>query len=155
LIVGVNENDDTITLESNVWLTFANVATVTGNSGSNILNISSLTGAYDLVNNGNYSDDNYPIRDIVYVGDSILVDNNTSKVVSTVDYVNGRITLASNLSSNTNSYLAVNRKFIANSSTSSSQIKIYGPTGLQYIPELATEDGQSITTEDGYTILLG
>jgi hypothetical protein len=155
LIVAVNTNNDTITLESNVWLTFANVATVTGNANSKILNISSLTGTYDLFNNGNYSDSNYPIRDIVFVGDTILVDNNTSRTVSTVDYVNGRITLSSNLSSTTNSTLAVKRTFTANSTLDSSQIKIYGPEGLQYIPELVTEDGQSITTEDGYTILLG
>ena len=154
-VVSVDSVANTITIASNVWLTYANVAVVTGNSGSNALNITSLTGLYDLVNNGDYSDTEYPIRDIVYKGDVILVDNNTSKVVNTVDYVNGKIYLTSNLSSAANSYLSVKRTFVANSTPTSNQIKIYGPVGYAYIPELATEDGDSITTEDEITILLG
>ncbi len=154
-IIGVNGDEGTITLASNVWLTYANVAVVTGNSGSNTLNITSLTGLYDLMNNGNYTDSEYPIKDIVYEGDVILVDNNTSKVVNSVDYVNKKIYLTSNLSSTTNSYLSVKRTFVANSSLSSSQIKITSPVGLAYIPELTTEDGITITTEDGKIILLG
>ena len=154
-VVSVNESSNTVTLASNVWLTYSNVAVVTGNSGSNTLNITSLTGLYDLMNNGNYSDSSYPLKDIVFVGDRVLVDNNTSKVVNAIDYVQGKIYLTANLSTATNSYLNVNRTFIANSSISSNQIKIYGPVGLSYIPELITQDGQSITTEDGNLILLG
>jgi hypothetical protein len=154
-IVAVNDAANTVTLASNVWLTYANVAVVTGNSGSNVLNITSLTGLYDLMNNGNYSDSQNPIRDIVYRGDVVLVDNNTSKVVNTVDYVNKKIYLTTNLSSTTNSYIAVKRTFIANSTISSNQIKIYGSAGLPYIPELTTEDGDTLITEDGKTILLG
>jgi hypothetical protein len=107
------------------------------------------------MNNGNYSDPEYPIRDIVYRGDVILVDNNTSKTVNTVDYVNGKIYLTGNLSSATNSYLDVKRTFIANSSLSSSQIQVYGSVGYAYIPELTTEDGVTITAEDETIILLG
>jgi hypothetical protein len=154
-IIDVSNEANTVTLESNVWLTYANVAVVTGNSGSNVLNITSLTGLYDLMNNGNYSDSEYPIRDIVYKGDVILVDNNTSKTVNTVDYINGKIYLTSNLSSNANSYLDVKRTFVANSTLTSSQIKLYGPIGLTYIPEITTEDGDNITTEDEKIILLG
>jgi hypothetical protein len=154
-VVSVNESSNTVTLASNVWLTYSNVAVVTGNSGSNTLNITSLTGLYDLMNNGNYSDPTYPLKDIVFVGDKVLVGNNTSKVVNAIDYVKGKIYLTANLSAATNSYLNVNRTFIANSSISSNQIKIYGPVGLSYIPELITQDGQSITTEDGNLILLG
>lgn len=154
-IIGVDNEANTITIASNVWLTYANVAVVTGNSGSNVLNITSLTGLYDLMNNGNYSDSEYPIRDIVYKGDVVLVDNNTSKTVNTVDYINGKIYLTSNLSSNANSYLDVKRTFVANSTLTSSQIKLYGPVGLTYIPELTTEDGDNITTEDENIILLG
>jgi hypothetical protein len=43
-VVSVNDAANTITLANNVWLTYANVAVVTGNSGSNVLNITSLTG---------------------------------------------------------------------------------------------------------------
>ena len=86
-IISVNGSANTITLASNVILTYSNVAVVTGASGQNTLNITSLTGKYDLMNNGNYKYPAYPIRDIVYVGDTILVDNNTSKIVKTVDYL--------------------------------------------------------------------
>jgi hypothetical protein len=154
-VVSIDPVANTITLASNVWLTYANVATATGNSGSNVLNITSVTGLYDIVNNGNYSDKKYPLKDIVYSGDVVLVDNNTSKVVNTVDYTHGKIYLTSNLTSAANSYLAVKRTFVANSSLSSSQIKIFGAVGTAYIPELTTEDGVTITTEDGTTILLG
>jgi hypothetical protein len=150
-IVNVNTEANTITLSSNVWLTFANVATVTGNSGANVINITALTGKYDIVNNGNYSNTAYPLKDIVYTGDKVLVDNNTSKTVSTVDYINGKIYLTANLTANVNSYLAVNRTF----SATGNNIIIYGPIGLQYIPQLITENGNTITTEDGRIILLG
>ena len=83
------------------------------------------------------------------------MDNNTSKVVNTVDYVNKKIYLTTNLSSTTNSYIAVKRTFIANSTISSNQIQVYGSAGLPYIPELATEDGDTLITEDEKTILLG
>ena len=154
-VIAVNDAANTVTIASNVYLTYANVAVVTGNSGSNVLNITSLTGLYDLMNNGNYSDSEYPIKDIVYKGDIVLVDNNTSKTVNTVDYINGKIYLTSNLSSNANSYLDVKRTFVANSSLSSNQIKVYGSLGFAYIPELTTEDGDTIITEDEKTILLG
>ena len=150
-IVAVNSAANTVTISSNIWLTFANVAVVTGNSGANVINITSLTGKYDIVNNGNYSNTAYPLKDIVYAGDKVLVDNNTSKTVSTVDYVNGRIYLTANLSANANSYMAVNRTF----SATGNNVIIYGPIGLQYNPSLSTEDGRIITTEDGQIILLG
>jgi hypothetical protein len=151
-VVSVNFSSNTITLSSNVWLTFANVATITGNNGSNVINIKTLTGAYDIVNNRNYSNTSYPLKDIVYAGDKILVANNTSKTVSSVDYSNGKIYLTTNLTANANSYMAVNRTF---STSLANNITIYGPIGLQYIPELTTENGRTITTEDGRILLLG
>jgi hypothetical protein len=155
-VVSVNAAANTVTLESNVWLTYANVAFVSGNSGSNVINIRSLTSAYNIVNNGQYSNTDYPIKDIVYVGDTILVDNNTSKVVQSVDFENDKIYLTANLTSNVgNTLMSVNRTFIANTALNSRQIFIYGAVGQVYIPELTTEDGLSITTEDGRTLLLG
>jgi hypothetical protein len=154
-IVSVNGAANTITLASNVFLTYSNVAVVTGTSGSNTLNITSLTGNYDLMNNGNYKYPTQPIRDIVYVGDTILVDNNTSKIVKTVDYTNDKIVLTTNLTSTTNSYLSVKRKFVANSTVSSNQVKITSSIGIPYVPQIITQDGNLITTENEETILLG
>ena len=110
-----------------------------------------MTGAYDIINNGHYSNTAYPLKDIVYAGDKVLVDNNTSKTVSTVDYANGKIYLTANLTANANSYMAVNRTF----SATGNNVVIYGPIGLQYIPEITTEDYRTLTTEDNRKLLLG
>ena len=156
----VSVDATSVTLGSNVWLTYSNVATVTGTSGSNTLNITSLTGVYDIVNGGKYTDAKYPIKDIIYSGDKILVDNNTSKTVNTVDYVNGKIYLTTNLTSTTNSFISVNRTYIANSVSTECQIKVYAAHGIDnggaaYTQSLGIEDGTSLITEDGYLILLG
>ena len=156
LIIDLNANNKTITIDSNVWLTYANVASITGNSGSNVINITALTGTYDILNNGNYSDMDYPLKDIVFAGDKVLVGNNTSKTVREVDYENGLIYLTTNLSTNSNSLMSVKRTFIANSQINYNQIKLYGAVGQQYIlPYLTTEDGLIITTEDGKILLIG
>jgi len=147
----VNEviSNTQIVIDETPWLTYSNVATVTALANSNTINITSLTDAYNIINNGAFSNTDYPLKDIVYAGDNVLVANNTSKKVKSVDYENGIITLTSNLSSNANSYLTVNRTFEA------TDVTIFGPIGLQYIPELITENGESLTTEDNRIILLG
>jgi len=155
-VVSVDGASNTVTISSNVWLTYSNVAVVSGNASSNIINIKSITNSYNVINNGRYSNTSYPIKDIVYVGDTILVDNNTSKLVSWVDYTNNRIILSSTLSSNvSNSYLSVNRTFLANSYVSNEQIHIYGPVGQIYVPYIITEDENQLITESGEELILG
>ena len=152
-IVSIDTVSNTVTLTSNTWLTFGNVAYVSASTGSNVINILSLTGTYDIINNGQYSNTSYPLKDIVYAGDRILIGSNTSnsKTVSSVDYVNGIIYLSSNANlTSTNTRLSVNRTLSAQTS-----VRIYGPIGLQYIPQLATESGDILTTEAGEIILLG
>ena len=150
-ITNVDTTANTVTIASNIWLTYPNVAIVTGTTGTNTINITSITNSYNIVNNGVFSNTAYPLKDIVYAGDKVLVDNNTSKIVSSVDYILGKIYLTTNLTSDTNSYLSVNRTFTA----VGNKVEIYGPIGTQYIPELTTEDGRTITTEDGNILLLG
>jgi hypothetical protein len=154
LVIGVNDAANSITIASNVWLTFGNVASVTGNSGSNTLNITSLTGQFDYENGGVYSNTSYPLKDIVYSGDSIQMNANVY-TVETVNFTQNQIVLTTNLSSNENTLLSVKRNFIANSTPVSNQIKIFGPIGVQYVPEIATENDITLITEDGRTILLG
>ena len=140
---------DSITLDDSVYLTYPNVAVITANSGSNVINITSITNSYNIINNGVYSNTAYPLKDIVRVGDTVLIANNSSQAVLAIDYVNGNIYVPTNFSSSSNSYLTVNRTFTA------TDVKIYGTTGIQYIPELTTESGNTLLTEDGNTILLG
>ena len=132
-VISVANNQ--VKFESNTWLTYSNVAVATGNSGQNTINIVSLTGAYDIINNGNYSNTDFtfgPLMDIVYVGDSVLIGNNTSKVVKSIDYANGILTLTTNLSADANSYLSVKRNFIANSTIVSDQIRLFNPVDSFY-----------------------
>ena len=140
---------NTITLKDNVWLAFANVATITANSGSNTINITTITNSYNIINNGIFTNPEYPIIDIVHAGDLILVANNTEKIVQSVDYLNNKIILTTNLSSNANSFLSVNRTI------STTNVKIFGPSGTRYYPTLITQSGDSITTELDEEILLG
>ena len=110
-ILSANNTSNTIILKDNVWLTFANVAYVSGNTGESVINIRSITNSYNIINNGTYSDPAYPIRDIAYAGDVVLFANGTQeRTISSVDYVQKRITLATNLSASTsNSLMSVKR----------------------------------------------
>jgi hypothetical protein len=147
-VANVNYDSNTVILRDNVWLTFANVAQVTSNAGSNVINIKTLTGSYDIINNGNYSNTAYPLKDIVYAGDKVQV-NNQIAVVASVNYVNGVITLVSTLTYASNGFMSVNRTVNTNN------VRIYGPLGTQYFPEILTEDNRIILTEDGNILVLG
>lgn len=140
---------NTVTLKDNVWTTFANVAYVTANSGTNIINITSLTNSYNIVNNGVYSNTAYPLKDIVYAGDYVLVANNTEKQVQSVNYTSGIIYLNGNLTSPANSLMSVRRTISTN------LVRIDGFLGTVYYPSLTDELGNVLTTEDDLVILLG
>lgn len=140
---------NTVTLKENTWLTFANVANIQANSGSNVINILSLTGSYDIINNKKYSDPANPIRDIVYVGDTILVANNGPLTVQQVDYQNDRLIVSGTIANNSLSLMSVNRNI------STTNVRVFGTVGIPYVPELITQDGYTLTTQDGNIILLG
>ena len=127
ITVSVGANDaNSVLVTDNTWLTFANVAYITANAGSNVINITSLTGSYDIINNGFYSNTAYPLKDIVYAGDKVLVANNTERTVQSVDYVDGTITLTSALTNAANSLVSVNRTI------STSDVRIDGFDGLVF-----------------------
>jgi hypothetical protein len=141
----------TVTLESNVWLSFANVAYGVGTSGNTIINISSLTGSYNLVNGGVYSNTRYALIDVIKTGDTLLIANNTSKTVSGVNAQQGFVTLSSGLSANANGLISISRTI----STTGNYIEIFGPVGQQYYTEITDEDGNSLITEEGAYLILG
>jgi hypothetical protein len=142
-------NANTVTLKDNVWLAYANVAYVRANSGGNVINITTLTDSYDIINNGNYTDPNNPLADILHVGDKVLIANNTEKTITTIDYEAGVVQVDTNFANNSISFMSVNRTF------STTNVLIFGPLGTQYYPEITDEYGNTITTEDGQLILLG
>jgi len=149
-VISIDPASNTVTLTDNTWLTFANVAYIEAMANSNAINITSLTGNYDIVNNKQYSNTAYPLKDIVFAGDKILISNNTVRTVKDVDYINGIIHVTTNITSYSNSLMTVNRTLSAQT-----KVTIYGPTGIQYVPELITEDGIILTTENGQIIILG
>lgn len=142
-------NSNTVTLKDNTWLTFANVASVTAANTSNVININTLTGTYDAMNNRDYTNPLNPLEDIVYVGDVVLVANNMQRVVTRVDYASGKIYISPALTASGNGLMSVKRTF------STTDVKIFGPLGTQYFTEITDEFGNSFITEDGRLILLG
>ena len=140
---------NTVTLKDNVWLSYANVAYVEANSGSNVINITILTDTYDIINNGNYTDPNNPLADILHVGDKVLIANNTEKTITTIDYEAGVVQVDTNFANNSISFMSVKRTF------STTNVLIFGPLGTQYYPEIIDEYGNTITTQNGQLILLG
>lgn len=145
----IDYSTNNVTLRNNTWLFFANVATVTGNVGSNVINIKTVTNSYNIINNGIYSNPSYPITDIVFVGDTVLVGNNSHRTVNQIDYINNKIYLNSDLTNNVSSYLSVRRTL------NTTNVNIWGPVGTIYYPELTTENGYTLTTEDERIIILG
>ena len=144
------ENNGTyITLNDNIWMAFNNVAYASANAGSNMINITSLTGSFNIVNNGNYTNPANPLLDIIRVGDTILVNNMTA-MVSSINYGNTTLFLTKTLPYGaSNALLSVSRNYL------STNVQIFGPVGLQYLPEFITEDGKTIITEDGNILVLG
>lgn len=155
-VISIDVASNSITVATNTWLTFSNVAQVTAEANSNTINIRSLTGNYDIINNGLYSNTQYPLKDIVFAGDKILIANNDVKTVLSVDYENDIIYTTNNITSNANSLMSVNRTFVAGGTTQNiGQVIILGTVGIQYVPQLTDESGNTLLTEDGRIILLG
>lgn len=149
-VVGVDYANNIVTLKDSVFLTYPNVAYVTANANTKIINIKAITNSYNVINNGHYSNTAYPLKDIVFTGDTIKISTNTY-TVSSVDYEHGILYTSANVTSNiANSFVSVNRTLIA----SGKSVRIIGPIGLEYVPELVTEDGFSLTTEDGSILIL-
>lgn len=155
-VESIDGANNRVVMKSNVWLTFPNVAFVSANAGSNVINIRSVTNSYNIVNNGNYSNTMYPMMDIVFTGDNIKIGSVVKQVIN-VDLARNRIIVANNFSTNvSNSLMSVNRVLTAGGQAPrQDEVIIYGPVGTQYIPELVTESGDTLTTEDGKILILG
>jgi hypothetical protein len=113
-----------------------------------------LTGSYDIVNNGNYSNTQLPMADVIRVGDLLTV-NGVAQTVTSITYstniANSVVVLSGPLTSGANGLISIGRNLISIDDS----IKIFGPVGTQYLLELATEDGKILITEDGNALLIG
>lgn len=153
LVTAVGGNN--ITIQDNVWTYFANVATGTVQTGNNqVINISTLTGNYDIVNNGQYSNNQLKIADVIRVGDKLWM-NGTSQTVTSValsgNVAASIVNLSGPLSASPNSMISIGRTI----TSLYNNVQIFGPVGTQYYLELTTENGNILITEDGNTLLIG
>lgn len=158
LVTSVNGAANSITVQSNTWLTFANVAYATANATNRQINIKLLTDSYSQFNSGNYSNTQYPLMDIVYAGDYVRFSNGIPLLVQSVDYINGILTIdpSTTVTTTANTLLSVKRTFLAGDSVGNyEQIRIYNSIGQVYVPELADTLGNSLITEAEQVIILG
>jgi len=153
LVTAVDGNN--VTVQDNVWTYFANVATGYAQAGNNyVINISTLTGNYDIVNNGDYSNTDLKIADVIRVGDTLYVNGSSQTVTSIAASSNvaeSVVVLSGPLTSGANGLISIGRTF----TSLYDNIQIFGPVGTQYYLELTTENGQVLITEDGNTLLIG
>jgi hypothetical protein len=154
-IISVDSTSNTAVIKDNVFTTFANVVLGTATSGNNRINISDVTGQYDIINNGEYSNANNYIEDIIFKNDvlNIVKSDGSASHTATVTYVsysNNVIFLNSAPSfSGTNSLITVNRTI------DYTDINIFNNLGTVYFPQLVTQSGSILTTQDGKILLLG
>jgi hypothetical protein len=153
-VVSVNYTSNTVTLKDNVFLSFANVAYANVVSSNNGINITSVTNQYDVINNGEYSNTENKLEDIVFIGDSIRVySNSINDYTGTVTYVSY---------SNNVIFVSPAPSFTANSANVwirrnlvSTNIKIYNSFGEAGTPYLTTQAGDVLITENNQVITLG
>ena len=152
LVSKINYASNTVTLQDNVWTYFANVAigTSASNGNNQIINITSLTYSYNIVNNGSYSNTAYPILDIIRVGDTITV-NGVAQTVTSFSSPYTSVTLSGPLTSGANGYISVGRSI----TSLYNNVQIIGPVGTQYLAQLGTENGDILTSETGAWLLIG
>lgn len=150
-----NAGGDTITLQDNVWTYFANVATGNASAGNNqVINISTLTGSYDIVNNGQYSNTQLKIADVIRVGDTLYVNGVSQTVTAMAASTNvaaSIVTLSGPLTNGANGLISIGRTF----TSLYNNVQIFGPVGVEYYLQLTTQDGNTLITEDGDTLLIG
>jgi hypothetical protein len=144
LITDVDYVNNKLTIDDNVFLTFANVGFGYANASSNVINITSVTGQYD----GNF-DRKTPANNIIYAGDSVSLNGGPYYTVTRV-FANGNISVAnSSFGPSGNSRITVNK----NANTQSALI--YGQVFVYDYPLLATETGNEIITEQGTYLIIG
>jgi len=153
-VISVDYTSNTAVIKDNVISSFANVATSNVESTGSKINITTLTGQYDIINNGEYSNTASPLRDIVFTGDRIRIYANASYIytgtVTYVEYSNSAVFISPSISfTGNNTLVSIGRDAKA------IDVSIYNTVGTIYYPELTTESGNSITTETGSILILG
>jgi hypothetical protein len=92
----IDESNNKIYLDNDIWLTYSNVAYAYANTQTNRIIISDLsttnTPNYDIVNNRQYSNSNNHIEDIIFAGDKLTIEGFEYRV-RTIDYTGNIISI--------------------------------------------------------------
>jgi hypothetical protein len=156
-IMSVDNASNTAVIKDNVYLRFANVAYANLVNSSSKITLPSLTGQYDLINNGEYKYPLTKVRDIFCAGDTIRVGNSANifyqGTVTYVSYSNNVlfVTPSVNIATNTANSLLIS----TGRDIQSDDVFIYNSLGTVFYPELTTEAGDTITTQNGTRLILG
>jgi hypothetical protein len=112
-----------------------------------------VTNEYDIINNGEYSNTANKIRDIIFAGDRIRVVSGVNVfhgTVSSISYSNNVIFANTTLSFTSNTAnISIGRTL------ATSNVQFFNSLGTIYFPELLTQDGLNIVTQDNREIILG
>lgn len=152
-VVSVDNINETAVIKDNVFLAFANVAIGNVATSCTQINIVNITNQYDLVNNGEYSNNENKLLDVAFIGDNVRVVSGASSFhgyITNINYTNKLITVntAVGFTSN-NANVSIRRNI------STSDVLIYDYLGTRFISELTTESGNTLITQSGDTILIG
>ena len=152
-VLSVDYTTNNAIIRDNVFTSFANVATANVLTSNNRINILSLTGQYDLINNGEYSNTQNKLRDIAFIGDRIRVVSGANVfhgTITHVSYSNNVIFANTTLGfTSNNANVSIARDIVSTS------VIIYNTLGSVFYPELTTQSGEILTTQDGRILILG
>ena len=154
-IISVDSTSNTAVIRDNVFTSFANVATANVTTSNNRINIKTVTNQYDIINNGEYSNTSNKMEDIVFIGDSIRVVSGSNAFYGTVDYVSysNNVIFANTTIPFTST--TANVSVTRNAYAYDGSVNIYNSLGSVFFPELITQSGNNITTQDGKLLILG
>ena len=141
VITSVDWQSNTIYMTDNVFLTFANVAFATVNASSNIINITTMTGQFDG-NFGTFTDMTRS-NNIIFVGDSVSLNNGGTYYTVTKVFANGNFSI-----NNSSLGPIANTRITVNKNANTQSVMIFGDVSY-YNPGLITENGYLIIGENG------
>ena len=138
---------NTITLQDDWVFAVPNVAVASASSGSNVINISSLTNAWNIATGNTIS----YISDFMHIYDSVSFDGVTYKTITHVDQPGSgsRIFVNSAYGSQQTGYLSFKANVI------SSNVWVSGITSIAETMDITDEQGDPIAAEDGTILLIG
>jgi len=144
-VTGVTSN--IITLQDDWIISVPNVAVASASANSNVINISSLTNAWNIATGNIVS----YISDFIHIYDSVSFDGVTYKTITHVDQPDAgtRIFVNSAFPSAQTGYLSFKANVI------SSNVWVSGITSTTETIDITNENDNPITTESGSILLIG